>query len=796
MAPLPPLRPHGRGARVASSMRLLLLAGAVLRSGGVDLRTWEEAQAMADKTLLSMTAYERHLLMRGSGWTVNPAGPNLFPVLEPGMYMGNTPPIPRLRIPALKLADAGNGFRNNPLANMKAFGSSTSFPSALAMASTWDDNLVSKTARAIGEEFKAKGANVILGPAVQVHRVQRNGRNFEYLSGEDPYLGARLAWAYVEAVQSAGVIGCAKHWAFNEQEESRMDSSSDVDEKTAWEIYYPPFEATVKAGVGSFMCGYNKINGTYDCENEKLLKTDLKEKMGFKGFVMSDWFATHSPSVKQGLDQSMPGTDGYFAHEVLDCVETGQGCDFETKKEPTVMEKVMSALGQSQQKDPNTTDPPGLQRDPAAFDAARRILAAIYKHRLEEDPGCTPGPDCIVPLLGSVRSSQHEQVAEEGATQAVVLLKNTGALPIDAASVKRIYLGGWTNPDALHESPAGMPPGDYYSGGGSGHTSAEPWMVAKASTSITRRARKAGIEVTSEPYWGSFNHSQYFKSIREADLRIYIGCTTSSEGADRPTMFLDMSANEMIGYMAEAGPTVVLMQTPGAVVMPWRNHPNVSAIMNLFLGGEKTGNAWAKTLFGDVSPSGKLPVMLLKTHAGEIAPSPEKVIPYAEGMFGSYRSEQAREVAAYPFGHGLSYAAFGYGKPKQAPLSACEGALQAWKGVSPLLACVVVNVTNKGKWQGAEVAQAYAEFPADAGMPKLMLKGYHKTAVLAPGASELARFALTARDLSTYRVAAAAWAPHDGVKLHVGASSADIRGSLTVSATGSLEAMAGSKVEL
>lgn len=791
MAPLPLSALRGRGVAAAMPMMILLL-GAALPAGAVELRSWEDAQAMADKTLIHMTPYERHLLMKGIGWVPNPAGPtSLFPILEDGMYMGNTPAIPRLGIPALKLHDAGNGFRNNPMGGVKAYGTSTSFPSALALASTWDDALVARAAKAIGEEFKAKGANVILGPGIQVHRVQRNGRNFEYLSGEDPYLGARLSAAYVEAVQAAGVIGCAKHWAFNEQEISRMDSSSDVDEKTAWEIYYPPFEAAVKAGIGSFMCGYNKVNGTYDCENEKLLKVDLKGKMGFNGFVMSDWFATHSASVKQGLDQNMPGVEPWFSHEVLECIETGQGCDF--NQQPTMMQKVMAAFGQV--KDPNTTDPPGVYRDFAVRDAARRILAAIYRHRLEEMPGCNPGPECIGAITAPVRTPAHDKVAQEGASQAVVLLKNTGALPIDSKKVKKIFMAGWVDPDPLHEG-VGMPPGDYYSGGGSGHTSAEPWHVSKSVDAIRKRARQAGVDVKHQAVFGAFDHDKFFRASSEADLRIYIGCTTSSEGDDRATMFLDMYANEMIGYMAEAGPTVVLMQTPGAVVMPWRFNPNITAIMNLFLAGEKTGLAWANTLFGDVNPAGKLPIMMLKSHQGETAPSQDKQIPYHEGMFTSYRSEKAQDIAAYPFGFGLSYTTFGFGKPKQAALSECKGALHAWNGVSPLQACVTVEVTNTGERSGAEVAQAYVEFPAEARMPRLMLKGYHKTAVLKPGAKEVAKFAFTKRDLSTYNLASSDWDLQGSVKLHVGASSADIRGTLVLSASGPQESEPTKKAEL
>jgi beta-glucosidase len=323
----------------------------------------------------------------------------------------------------MKLADAGAGFRINPIGPGTPWGTSTSWPSGLAMAASWDDDMVYRVAEAIGREFKAKDANVILGPAVQVHRVGINGRNFEYLSGEDPYLGTRLAAAYVEAVQLQGVIACTKHWAFNEQETNRMTMSVEVDEKTAWELYYPPFESTVKAGVGSFMCGYNKVNGTWDCENEKLLKTDLKGKMGFRGFVVSDWFATHGASWDKGLDQCMPGSEAWFAHETLECTETGIGCDeLEQRFAPKShgaemlhkgMETMREYFGLPNPK--NQTDQPGTSRKPEARDAVRRILAALYKLRVDASPGCDPGPGCMEPLKRDVSSFAHRQLAKEAA---------------------------------------------------------------------------------------------------------------------------------------------------------------------------------------------------------------------------------------------------------------------------------------------------------------------------------------------------------------------------------------------
>merc|ERR1719203_2730716 len=218
-----------------------------------------------------MTDSERYTLITGLGF------------LEVGAWVGATGAIPRLGVPALKMQDASSGFR--PM-GAGEFGTVTSWPSLLCMAASWDEALTEKTAAAIAREFKGKGANVLLGPGVNVHRTPWGGRNWEYVSGEDPYLGSRLAPAYIKGVQNQGVMAVVKHYAFNEQETNRNAMNAVVDEKTAWELYYPPFQAAVEAGASAFMCSYNRINGTFACENPDTLLHDLKMRMGFSGFVM------------------------------------------------------------------------------------------------------------------------------------------------------------------------------------------------------------------------------------------------------------------------------------------------------------------------------------------------------------------------------------------------------------------------------------------------------------------------------------------------------------------------------
>eukprot|EP00466_Bigelowiella_natans_P000854 jgi/Bigna1/74531/fgenesh1_pg.29_\ len=226
-----------------------------------------------------------------------------------GAYVGNTLGNVDLGIPPLHLNDGSQGFRDE-----KNPGTTTAFPCSLAAAATWNPKAVESLGKAIGTEFRDKGANVLLGPGVNVARVPYNGRNFEYISGEDPYLGFKLAAPLIKGIQSKGVLATVKHWVNNNQETDRFDMNAVVSERTRFEMYYPPFLGAIQAGVASVMCGYNKINGFYACENNQTLRSDLREQLGFDGWVMSDWIATHTvEAIQKGLDQEMPDGDFFGA---------------------------------------------------------------------------------------------------------------------------------------------------------------------------------------------------------------------------------------------------------------------------------------------------------------------------------------------------------------------------------------------------------------------------------------------------------------------------------------------------
>lgn len=664
-------------------------------------RTWLEARNMANGKVRRMREEELHSLVRGSHFSVSSLSP------EKGFYAGNTPAIPRLRIPALKMHDAGQGFRTDP----EQAGTTTSFPCGLALAATWDLAIVRRTAAAIAQEFVGKGANVMLGTSISVHRVQLSGRNFESLAGEDPYLGSVMAFNYILGAQGQGVMTTVKHFAFSHQETNRTMQDSVVDDRTAWELYYPPFQAAIAAGAGAIMCSLNRVNGIHACENSDLLERDLKGKMRFPGFVMSEWYGTHNATAYQsGLDQDMPGGSDLVSN--LISVTT-----------PEKVAKLPHSL--------NT-----LRK------AAANILTSIYRLRLDTNPGCKP-PACNAELASNQRTAAHSWVAREAATNSIILLKNEGSvLPLERAKAPTIAVFGV----AADAKPA-LRGEDYYAGGGSGHV---PLLnVTTPLQAIRKRASEAGIRIVDD--------------LKSASVCVVIVAATSGEGVDRKTLRVD-GKSDILTASKSCNKTVVLMQTPGAVLTKWRW--KVAAIANLFLGGEETANAWAAAVFGDVSPSGKLPIALPEDFTDIVQPSPD-VVQYSEHLETSYRSPKVK--AAYPFGHGLSYASFELDVPRQ---DIC------WSK----LPCLKVNVTNNHtKYSGREVVQAYIHFRPELGLPRLMLKAFAKTGVLKPGGREEVWV------LFNDQPAASAYDPKLGRRVlqphsevHVGVSSADIRYKITL----------------
>lgn len=700
----------------------LALAAAVLVAASAEVTPWmnlqDDPESRAHALLAQMTLAEKVTMLHGH---------------TEGNYSGNVPAITRLNIPALNLNDGPQGFR----APEKLSGTSTGFPSILTLGATWDPDMAAAYGTAIGEEFAGKGANVYLGPGLNVARVPLCGRNFEYLSGEDPFLGYTLVQPMVKAVQAKNVIANAKHWINNNQEINRDRVSANVDERTRFEMYYPPFEGAIKAGVGSIMCSYNRINHVYSCENNETLGIDLRQRLlgSQRAWVVSDWLATHSTSLVEGLDQEMPY--GLFFDSLL---ELDLDLDLHNVTVAAIDNAVLNIL-------------------------TPMFAVGLFDHPLNGT------------VEANVTSPAHNTVARKVAAAATVLLKNdAGLLPLNATQPMTIGVFGIQG-DAE----------TWAHGGGSGSVTPPyiitPFQGVLDALGIQRPAGHTGQE--DAPVGPLCNARQqcvtYYEgqndTITEAlaeavDVALVAVGTASGELLDRVHLGLGRGQDELTTLVASHNRnTVVHVTCPGAVLTPWRN--DVSAILVGFMGGQELGHAMADVVFGHVNPSGRLPVTFPNVDnevgfAERQYPGIEDHLQtyYDEGLEVGYRWYDAHGVTpAFPFGHGLSYTSFNY-----------SGLTANSTGVS-------VRIANTGSVAGAEIVQLYLGFPSSAGEPPLQLKGFAK-AMLAPGATTTVHLPLTDRDLSIWDVQDHAWSKVPGTfQVQIGSSSRDVRlaGSFTVS---------------
>eukprot|EP01063_Lacrimia_lanifica_P022615 TRINITY_DN30158_c0_g1_i1.p1 TRINITY_DN30158_c0_g1~~TRINITY_DN30158_c0_g1_i1.p1 ORF type:complete len:732 (+),score=179.57 TRINITY_DN30158_c0_g1_i1:65-2260(+) len=668
-------------------------------------------------------------------------------------YTGCLAAVPRLGIPEMRMNDGPEGFRGPP-------GKSTQWPSGLTVAHSWDRALFKEYGTAMGAEFAGKGGNVMFGPGLNVQRVANGGRSFEYSSGEDPFLGAELAQGEVAGIQSQGVIATAKHFIDNDQEGyihgagDRHTTSAFVDERTQMELYWPPFEGAIKAGVLSVMCANNMVNGVYVCENNRTGNWLLREHGGFKGWMCSDYDATRSTidAANHGLDIAMPGPPrrpDYFARPLRAAVANGD------VSQATIDEKVTRVV---------------------------YSLAAVGA--LDTPKTGTADTD--------VTSDAHRALARRLAAASATLLRNEGgALPLNLAALKKRPAGSV----ALIGAAAGN--GAIFGGGGSGK------VVPKHAVSVLEALRSRfaqSADANRGPpgplvYTNGADVAAATKLARESELVIMVLAQQSHEDKDRTSLALSDDALVSAVTAVNAN-TVVVAVSPGPFLTKWRG--GAAAIVDFGMAGEQEGHAVADVLFGDVNPRGKLPHTLpnrwnetafsVRQYPG-VAPAPGKgevacsVTPtaptadghnpsggtgaapcrpyeahYDEGLLTGYRWYDAHAVEpAYAFGHGLSYTTFGY-----ADLTVST------RGVT-------FTVTNTGRVAGAEVAQLYLGFPPAAGEPPQLLKGF-EVVTLAAGAKASVTIPLNTRSFSTWDVETHAWAvAHGEFSVLIGASSRDIR---------------------
>jgi beta-glucosidase len=607
-----------------------------------------------------------------------------------GSYVGNVPAIAALCIPSINLQDGPQGVGDG-------LSGVTQLPAPVAAAASWDTSLEQQYGSVVGSEEAGKGANVNLGPTVNIVRDPRWGRAFEAF-GEDPYLAGQMAADYVQGVQSQGIIDQVKHYAVYNNETNRNTSADDsvVQERAMQEIYMPAFQTAVNAGADSAMCAYSWPNGSPACQQDYLLG-DLDNQFGFQGFVTSDWSATQStaPAIEAGEDMDMPGGDNYFGSDLS------------------------SAIGSS------------VPRD-YLDDAVERILTALFNSGVM-NTGNTGSTGNTVSTAAHVSTAL--QVAEEG----TVLLKNSGRLlPLSASSVGSIaVIGTNANPglsdqNCSYGSPLNVYP---YSGGGSACANAS---TAPVSPLAGIQAAAPGATVT---YNNGSSQSSAVAAAQSAKVAIVFGGYDETEGSDLSSIDLGTTEDNLISAVAAANPnTIVVLNSGSAVTMPWLS--SVAAVIESWYPGQEDGTALANILFGSFDPSGHLPVTFpaslsqVPASTAQEFPGANGQVQYNEGIDVGYRWYQSSDqTPLFPFGYGLSYTTFSFSN------------LSVTGFNSAGTATVTATVTNTGSLAGADVAQLYIGDPSSTGEPPWQLKGFQRVNLNA-GASTTVTFSVPVHDLT------------------------------------------------
>jgi beta-glucosidase len=581
-------------------------------------------------------------------------------------------------------------------------GPATALPAPISLAATWDIHMAALYGRIAGAEAKDLANGFVEGPDINIARVPQNGRSFEAF-GEDPYLVGQTAANEIAGIQSQGLIAESKHYAGNNQETNRLTINDIIDERTLREIYLPAFETTVKQShVGGVMCAYNQVNGAYSCENGQLMNQILKTEWGFDGVVTSDFGAVHS---------TVPS-----ANAGLD-LEMPTGIYFDSA--------FLSAV-QS-----------GAVAMPEIDDKLSRRFQAMMRFGVFDNP---PGNQ---PIPIQTNGTSARQLAEAG----MVLLKNAGGvLPLNAGALHSVALIG---PYAVRAKA-----------GGGGSSQVTPAYTVDPLPGIQSRLG-AGVKVSLAD--GS-NIAQAVALAQSADAAIVMVGDDEAEGADH-SLSLSGTQDQLVQAVAAANArTVVVVKSGAPVFMPWVNL--APAILEAWYPGEEDGNAVAAVLFGDVNPSGKLPVTFpqklgdLATNTPAQYPGVNGVENYSEGVFVGYRYFDANNIQPlFPFGHGLSYTSFTY------------------RNLVLTSAAVEFDLANAGTVAGAEVAQVYIGMPStpQAPQPPAQLKGYRKV-FLPPGQTSHVRIEWNDRAFSYWDVNLHAWNIAPGTYgVLVGSSSRDIR---------------------
>jgi beta-glucosidase len=644
-----------------------------------------------------------------------------------GSDFWHSAPMPRLGIPAITLADGPHGLRRKPEEGEfdRISGSlpATCFPTASALASSFDPELVRGVGEAIGVEARAQGVHVVLGPGINIKRSPLCGRNFEYFS-EDPLVSGVLGAALVRGLQAQGVGASVKHFAASNQETDRARVSADVDERTLREIYLPAFERVItEASPWTVMCSYNRINGTYASQSSWLLTEVLRHEWSFGGLVVSDWGAVHDrvAALAAGLDLEMPPKLGVDDEAIVAAVRAGE-----------IDERLLDQV-------------------------VGRVLALVDRAMARGD--AADGFDV----------DAHHALARAVAAECAVLLKNEGSLlPLTPAAGDTIAVIG-----EFARTPR-------YQGAGSSQVN--PTRLDVALDEL-RAAVPDGVEVAFAAGFGidtdADDHALAAEAVdlaaRASVVVAFVGLPDAdeSEGFDRAHIDLPVNQTTLLARLAQANSRVVMVLANGSAVRLSNCDHHAQAVLECWLSGQASGGAIADLLLGAANPCGRLaetlPLRLEDTPSYLNFPGEAGHVRYGEGVFVGYRGYDAldREVS-YPFGHGLSYTSFEYSDLQARVSGRVEN--------DDLAVEVSCRIANTGPRRGKEVVQLYVgDVEASVARPPRELKAFAKIDLDA-GQSETLTFHLEARDFSYWSSTAGDWVLEPGeFTLAIGASSRDLR---------------------
>lgn len=644
-----------------------------------------------------------------------------------GADFWHTETIERVGLPRVMVSDGPHGLRKQGeitdhmgvAESVEAVG----FPTASAMACSFNRDLIKEVGNALGEECQAEDVAVLLGPGANMKRSPLCGRNFEYYS-EDPYLTGEIGAAFVNGVQEKNVGTSLKHFAANNQEWRRMSISAEIDERTLREIYLSGFERIVKkAQPWTIMCSYNRINGTYSCENEWLLNKVLRDEWGFEGLVMTDWGAMNEriPSLKAGLDLEMPDCHGETDKQIVAAVKGG-----------SLSEDVLDI-------------------------AVRRVLEMVEKYVSNKAENATYDKEA------------HHQLAKKMACDSAVLLKNDGILPLKEGQ-KIAVIGEFASNPRIQ-------------GGGSSHINCFKVESAMDVLSDNDNVTYAqGYQLKEDKIIPELEDAAV-AAAKGADVAvIFAGLPDSfeSEGFDRTHLNMPDCQNHLIERICQEQKNVVVVLHNGSpIVMPWL--AQVKGVLEMYLAGQTSGAAVVDLLFGKVNPSGKLaetfPLRLEDNPSYLNFPGNRNKVTYQEGIYIGYRYYDKKKMEVlFPFGYGLSYTTFQYSNAKLMVNGASAAKAKDTDAIQ-----VSVDITNTGSVAGQEIVQLYVKnAPNEETRPEKELKEFAKVS-LQPGETKTVTFTLDQRSFAYFHTELSGWyAPSGAYEILIGASSRDIRQTLAM----------------